>query len=229
MKNKKLLINIVKLLITFLIFELSDIFVLIPVKIFNLDINNLSTTVNYILTTFRYICLIFILFLLYRKDLKVEWKTFKTKITQNMDTAVKYYLIGLVSMMFFNIIINFVLQLGGPQNEKAVQNMISSSPLLMLICAGFLAPITEELIFRKAFKNVFTNKWVFVIISGLVFGAMHVVNYTFQNPLEVLYILPYGSLGACFAYMDYKVDSVFPSIAMHMIHNTALTILSILI
>ena len=132
-------------------------------------------------------------------------------------------------MFFFNIIINFVLKLGGPQNEKNVQSMIHSSPFVMLICAGLFAPIVEELIFRKSFKNVFSNKWVFVIISGLIFGGLHVIDYTFQNPLEILYILPYGILGGTFAYMDYEMNSVFPSITMHMLHNTLLTILSILV
>ncbi len=99
----------------------------------------------------------------------------------------------------------------------------------MLICAGILAPITEEITFRKAFKNVFKSKWIFVMISGLVFGILHVINFDLKTSLEILYILPYGILGASFAYMDYEINSTYPSIFMHMIHNTVLTALSIII
>lgn len=229
MKKKKLLINIIKLIIAFLTFEFSYIFKLLPIAIFKLNANNLSTTIHYLLTLYTYLCITLILYLLYRKELKTEWKRFTSKFGKNMDTAFKYYFIGLFGMMIFNLIINFILKLGGPQNEQNVQSMIDASPWLMLICAGLLAPITEELVFRKAFKNVFTNKWLFVIISGLVFGALHVIGYNLKSPLEILYILPYGILGASFAYMDYELESVFPSISMHMLHNLALTLVSILI
>lgn len=229
MKKKKLLINIIKLIVSFLTFEFSYIFKLLPIAIFKLDANNLSTTTNYVLTVYAYLCITLILYLLYRKELKIEWKKFTSKLGKNMDTAFKYYFIGLFGMMLFNIIINFILKLGGPQNEQNVQSMIDASPWLMLICAGLLAPITEELVFRKAFQNVFTKKWLFVIISGLVFGALHVIGYDLKSPLEILYILPYGILGASFAYMDYKLESVFPSISMHMLHNLALTLVSILV
>ena len=97
----------------------------------------------------------------------------------------------------------------------------------MIIYAGIIGPIVEELVFRKSLKNVFKNKWVFVIISGVLFGLLHVIGFELKTPLELLYILPYGSLGAMFAYMDYEIDSTFPSIIMHMLHNTVLVILSV--
>ncbi len=228
MKLKITLINIIKLLISFLIFENSNIFV-IPLKwIFNLN-DKLSTSASYILTTYKYVCIIIIIFLMYRKELINEWKKFTSKLGKNVDIAIKYYFIGLMGMMLFNIILNIFLKLGGPQNEKQVQSMIDASPILMLVCAGILGPITEELIFRKAFKNVFTKKWIFIIISGFVFGAMHIVGYFDNSPLEIFYLLPYGFLGGCLAVMDYEVDSVFPSISMHMLHNTVLTLISILL
>ncbi|MBR4619263.1 MAG: CPBP family intramembrane metalloprotease [Bacilli bacterium] len=229
MKNKNLIINIIKLITTFLIFMYSSLFSLIPIKLFNINIDTMSTKTNYLLTLFTYICLTIVLVLLYRKELIAEWKNFKSNIGKNMDTSLKYYFIGLGGMVFFNIIINFILKLGQSQNEQAVQSMIKTSPILMLICAGILAPITEEITFRKAFKNVFKSKWIFVMISGLVFGILHVINFDLKTSLEILYILPYGILGASFAYMDYEINSTYPSIFMHMIHNTVLTALSIII
>ena len=105
--------------------------------------------------------------------------------------------------------------------------MITTLPILMLINAGIIAPIIEELTFRKAFKNVFQNKWVFILSSGLIFGGLHVIT-SFSTPLELLYIIPYSSLGISFAYMYYKTNTIYTSISMHIIHNTVLTLLSIL-
>ena len=86
---------------------------------------------------------------------------------------------------------------------------------------------TEEIVFRKCFKKAFPNKWIFIILSALVFGSLHVIT-TMTSPLELLYIIPYGALGASFAMMYQKTGTIYTSVAMHMFHNTALTILSIL-
>ena len=136
-------------------------------------------------------------------------------------------LLSSIGMSFSNIIITFLLKGGGATNEKMVQDMITTLPFIMLVNAGVLAPILEELTFRKAFREALSNKWLFILVSGLVFGGLHVIT-SFQTPLELLYIIPYSSLGVAFAYMYDKTDTVFTSIAMHMIHNTILTLLSIL-
>ena len=130
-------------------------------------------------------------------------------------------------MLISNTIISFVLKAGGPQNEKLVQNMISSSPWIMLIAAGIIAPIIEELIFRKGFKKAFPNKYLFVILSGVIFGLLHVVSA--KTLLEALYIIPYSSLGIAFAITYYKTDTVFSSIFVHILHNSILIIFALFI
>ena len=212
----------------FLLFYYSAYFQLIPVVIFNIDLKNMSESLNVILSTFSNIILLLILVLIFRKNLIKEWKIFKSNLLENLDTGVKFWLIGLAIMMMSNIIINFVLNLGQAANEQAVQGMISALPWLMLINAGLIAPATEELVFRKSFKLAFPNKYLFVIISGLIFGALHVVT-TMTTPLELLYIIPYGALGAAFACMYQKTNTIFTDISMHMFHNTALILLSILV
>lgn len=231
MKEKEKWISIKGLIIgivAFLIFYFSAYFQLIPILLFNIDLNNITGTQNVMLSTFSNCVLLIILFLIFRKDLIEEWKRFRKNFLENIDIGIKYWLVGLGIMMISNIIITFVVNLGQAANEQAVQSMISSLPWLMLINAGLIAPCTEEIIFRKGFKKAFPNKWLFIILSALVFGALHVVT-SMTSPIELLYIIPYGALGAAFAYMYQKTDTIFTSIAMHMFHNTALILLSILL
>lgn len=231
MKEKEKWISIKGLIIgivAFLIFYFSAYFQLIPILLFNMDLNNITGAQNVMLSTFSNCVLLIILFLIFRKDLIEEWKRFRKKFLENIDIGIKYWLVGLGIMMISNIIITFVINLGQAANEQAVQSMISSLPWLMLINAGLIAPCTEEIIFRKGFKKAFPNKWLFIILSAIVFGALHVVT-SMTSPIELLYIIPYGALGAAFAYMYQKTDTIFTSIAMHMFHNTALILLSILL
>lgn len=228
MKNKKLIINILKMVLVFTLFIFNSLIRLLICKIFGLNVKTLSDSTDFIIRLAVYVILIVIFALIYKKDIKPEWKNFTKKLGKNFDTAFKYYGIGLAAMVVFNLFINFVLKLGQSQNESAVQDMIKSTPILMIIFAGILAPIIEEIVFRKSLKNVFKNKWMFVIISGFIFGLLHVTGFSIKTPLEYLYILPYGSLGAMFAYMDYEIDSTFPSISMHMMHNTVLVLVAVL-
>lgn len=226
-KNKISFKQVLQSLFVFLLFYYSSYFQLIPILIFNLDLDKINNAAKIYLSMFSNIMVIGTLFFIYRKSLLLEWKKFKTKFLQNIDVGFRYWFLGLMGMSISNIIITFLLKGGGATNEKMVQDMITTLPFIMLLNAGILAPILEELTFRKAFREALPNKWIFILASGLVFGGLHVIT-SFQTPLELLYIIPYSSLGVAFAFMYDKTDTVFTSIIMHMIHNTVLTLLSIL-
>lgn len=131
-------------------------------------------------------------------------------------------------MMTSNYIIRFILKGEAAGNEQAVQSMIKAFPLLMLIDGGLIGPFTEEIAFRKTLKNIFSNKWLFVISSFLLFGGAHVIT-KISNWTDILYIIPYGTLGGVFALSYYETDSIFTPMFMHIFHNLLLIILSIII
>ncbi len=224
--RKERVLEICKGLVTFLIFYFSSYLQVIPIAIFNIDVNNYTTTDLAIVNTFTDLILVLILIILYFKELRKEFKTFKDNWKMNMDTAFKYWFLGLMIMCISNIAISIITSLGTSSNEQAVQGLISSTPYLMLFTAGILAPIAEEITFRKGVSKIFKNKWVYATASGLIFGFLHVMGSS--NPLEYLYIIPYGSLGFFFALTYYDTKSIYPSIIMHAIHNSALVLLSII-
>ncbi len=224
--KKERVLEICKGLVTFLIFYFSSYLQVIPIAIFNIDVNNYTTTDLAIVNTFTDLILVLILIILYFKELRKEFKTFKDNWKMNMDTAFKYWFLGLMIMCISNIAIGLITSLGTSSNEQAVQGLINSTPYLMLFTAGILAPIAEEITFRKGVSKIFKNKWVYATASGLIFGFLHVMGSS--NPLEYLYIIPYGSLGFFFALTYYDTKSIYPSIIMHAIHNSALVLLSII-
>ena len=223
--KKERVIEICKGLLTFLIFYFSSYLQVIPIALFNIDVNNYTASDLAIVNTFTDLILVLILIILYFKELKKEFKTFKKNWKLNMDTAFKYWFIGLMIMCISNIAIGLITDLSTSSNEQAVQTLVSSTPYLMLFTAGILAPIAEELTFRKGVSKIFKNKWVYATASGLIFGLLHVIGS--RNILEYLYVIPYGSLGFFFALTYYDTKSIYPSIIMHAIHNSALILLSI--
>ena len=223
--KKERVLEICKGLVTFLIFYFSSYLQVIPIVLFNIDVNNYTASDLAIVNTFTDLILVLILIVLYFKELKKEFKSFKKNWKLNMDTAFKYWFIGLMIMCISNIAIGLITDLSTSSNEQAVQTLVSSTPYLMLFTAGILAPIAEELTFRKGVSKIFKNKWIYATASGLIFGLLHVIGS--GNILEYLYVIPYGSLGFFFALTYYDTKSIYPSIIMHAIHNSALILLSI--
>lgn len=217
-------INLLKGIFSFILFFSSSY--ISQLLIIILNFKKLTVKDAVIINFLSSLIIALILILIYRKDLVKEFKIYKRNLSTNVDIGIKYWLIGLGFMMVSNIIINILFKAGQATNEQAVQKMISAMPYLLLISAGILAPINEEILFRKVFKDNIKNKVICILVSGILFGYMHVISATTIS--QFLYIIPYSSLGIAFAIMYSKTDTVFTSMSMHMFHNTILTILSII-
>ena len=82
-----------------------------------------------------------------------------------------------------------------------------------------IGPITEEVMMRIILKEHF-SKISYILLSGLLFGLLHVVFSLSNNLLELLYIIPYGALGCALASIYYKTDNIWTNITFHALHNT---------
>lgn len=220
--------NIFKSIGLFILYYLQSIFVIIPIIILkiNIDLTNLSEKQNLILNLISSFIFSILLIFIYRDYLKKKWKDFRKNFNKYLTLSLKYWGIGLLLMYILNILIAFFTPSKEAINEVAVQNLIKNEPFLALIFTTIFAPFVEEMVFRKNVQDSVNNKYLFIIISGLLFGGAHVINST--NIYDVLHILPYGALGAIFAYLVYKTDNIFSSIMVHFIHNGILTLLSII-
>lgn len=217
--------NIGKAMFVFGLFLVIDYIIIIPILLFHMD--NIYGPSVVILDTLKNVILMFILFLIYRKQLIKDWDKFRSNLFDNLDIGVKYWFVGLVGMVLANIIINNAFAGGGANNEAIVQSYIIFLPWMMLINAGFIAPFNEEMIFRKSLKDAIPSKWGFVLTSAFIFGLMHIIG-SFEVWTDFLYIVPYGILGGSFALAYYKTNTIFTSYALHMLHNTVLILFSII-
>lgn len=209
-----------------LLFFLSSLLQYIPIFVFSIDISNTTPEIESYLTLFSNTCLLIGLIFLYWKELKKEFKIFWKHKMENLDTGFKYWFLGVILMIASNTIILLLLPKANAGNEQAVQEIIHASPWISLISTGILAPFIEEITFRKTFRDIIPNNTLFILISGFIFGSLHVV-LAINSLYDLAYLVPYCSLGFCFGIIYAKTKTVFTSIAFHMIHNFALTLLSI--
>lgn len=194
---------------------------------FTLGLEEIGVAEAIKLRSLSFIIILIIAIYLYRKDLKRDWKYFKKTHKHDMKIAFKYWLVGIIIMLS----VNFLLAKAGlsiSNNEKAVREMLVAAPLISGLTTVLIGPILEELVFRHAFYSVIKNKFIFVLSSGIIFGGLHVIG-SMNNVFDLFYLIPYSTLGICFALTMSKTKTVYPSIILHIWHNFILAFLNFLL
>ena len=183
----------------------------------------MSGNTSIILSIFSNIVLIFIFYFFYKKDLITDFKKFKNDDKRKkVFDSILLWIIGLI-IMFASTWIASLLGIDESSNNLAVKNMFTSNPILAGITVIFLTPIIEEIVFRLSFRKVIPNGILFVIISGLVFGSLHILSITNIN--ELFFLIPYCSLGIILSYIYYKGDSIYYTFIIHILHNLLIALL----
>jgi len=120
--------------------------------------------------------------------------------------------------MVSNLFIMLVTNNTTSGNEQAVRDMLVKSPIYAYFSGVIFAPVAEELIFRRGLRNIFRNDTIFILISGLIFGGLHIIT-GYSGVLDLLYLIPYCTPGIVFAYILTKTDNVLIPISIHFMHN----------
>jgi len=220
-KYKKQIIGSIMFILMFLI---SDLIILLLMSL-GIDIESLSSNNKLLISLIISFIFPIILIILYRKDLIKDAKKLKKNYKEYIDKIINYYTIGVIGMVILNSILQYGLKLGISGNEENIRNLLVEAPIYMFISACILAPFQEEMLFRKVIKDFCKNKYIYIIISGFIFGLLHVIGTA--SGLEYLYLLPYGFLGSMFALLYVKTDNIWCPILIHFFHNTLLVLIQL--
>lgn len=187
-----------------------------------------------------YLFLFFVLIYLYKDYIKNDYNKF-----QNQGYLTKYTLIyGL-----FSIIISMLASIGSTyitknvsisqsENQSAINSILDylSGYIIFAPITVIVAPIVEELIFRKSFFNLIKNKYLALLVTTIIFGTMHVTTtytyllnngYVFKEALyyTIGFGLPYYAMGFSFGLTYIKSDkNILVPIAIHIINNFVATV-----
>ena len=215
--QKERLINILKGASAILIYFIFSLFSTLPLELIGIDFNNLPIIVKEIYNISIEVIMIILFILIFKDFFKKSLEDIKKNHFTYFKKYFKFYILGLVIMMLAN---SLILILGGAtsENETTVRTEFQLYPIYIFISAVILAPIIEEVTFRLGFRKIFKNNYIFIIVSGLVFGSLHLLGM-FNSPLILLYLIAYSGLGFVFAYMLAKTNNIFVSMGFHFMHN----------
>ncbi len=157
----------------------------------------------------------------YRKRLIADFKKFKK---ENINIALRNWIMGLGIMMISNLIITFFVR-DIAANESANRELLFAYPISNIISMVLIGPMIEEITFRASFQKAFNKWYTFALTTGIIFGLAHIAKFEL---LEFLFIIPYGALGFFFAKALYETDNIYTSFIAHMTHNLLCVLLILL-
>lgn len=199
-------------------------FILAMVVIFVIPELKLSIAVKYV----SYGVLFLLLLIVFFKDLKRDIKYFFKYFREYNSCILKYYLYSLLTLIIVTVSIRLTVHVDNATNQVNLMEQFKQFPLLIAVLSIIYAPFVEELLFRGIIRKFINNKWIFIIVSGLLFGAAHVID-DFKSVGELLYIFVYGSLGCYMAALYYKTNNIFTNMFFHFLQNSLAIIAIILL
>lgn len=175
----------------------------------------------------KLISLIIVLFLL-RKGIITELRLYR-------KNALRILIVSLAGLFIYNLLnmglayyqefISMITDTDQSLNQSGIIEFFEASktiPNYIILCLIIIviAPLLEEIVFRKLFFKMFENKHYLlpVFVSAIVFAISHIQTISIN---EFLYIPFYLFPGLLFSLVyHYSNKSIVPSLVIHIVNNT---------
>ena len=228
--NKIVLKALLAILLYYIIFEGLGALVsyIINISFSKEFIANNLYPLNLALQYIVYLPIITAIFILFRKDLVADFKDVLDKSYHFSKNTIT----GLLIMYGVNVVASFLVTIigitGTSENQESIEGLLMFSwyaPILFTPLICFFGPLVEEVIFRKCFRNVILNDYLFIGISTFLFGFMHVITTPGSFGYKLGMAIPYFASGFTFSFLYVKNgrNIVIPTIC-HVLNNTLATI-----
>lgn len=148
------------------------------------------------------------------KELKRDFIAFKNNFkTYILNMLPRFGIILIVYAISNFLLVSFV------GNISTNQSIIYQWPIyISAFIAIIIAPLTEELMFRGFMKKFIKNDTLFIILSSLIFGGLHVTSA--DSISQILFIIPYSILGFAFSLNYVKTKNIVSNIFLHGAWNS---------
>ena len=155
-----------------------------------------------------------ILFIILKETIKRDFNFFIKNKIKYLDFGLTVKILcGAIEIAIFFLITMLIGE------TSANETQIEKLPFIYLLIYGStLGPFIEECVFRGLLKKIIKNKYLFLGISSIFFGFMHLITVT-NNLMQFFYVITYSIAGFSLAYIYEKTDNLALTIVIHMIIN----------
>lgn len=162
---------------------------------------------------------------------KDDFKEYNKGLVKNpkkvIGVGLLFALFAFIAMPICNIILHVLNVSASDTNNDTINTLYGVIPLYMMFQTLIYSPIVEGITFRKVFKDAINNKWLFIIISGFVFGLYHII-YNMTSLSQILLMLPYFVVGMLYAGAYSKTDNIYSAFIATFVYNLAIFVINLL-
>jgi uncharacterized protein len=207
-------------ILTYIVMQLSSI-LLLPFVPWIDDRGLDLATVSYWWSVISFLLAVVIVCILLRKDMRTPAMRNATGPGMTIVWIIIGFFGAYAGQVIAGLIETYLFGITqGSENTSNIMDAVREVPAFVLIVVVF-APVLEEIIFRKIlFGEIYkrTNFFVAVLISALVFGAVHG---------DFLHLLQYFVMGIVFAALYVQTKRIIVPIITHSLMNLMVVIMQL--
>ncbi len=171
------------------------------------------------MTIASYLIILLLMIFLFRKQLVHDFKLFREYFREYSSLVFKTWGKSLLIIMITSLSIQIITGTTQANNQINLQESFNVMPVFIALLSIIYAPIAEELMFRGVIRKFIKNDRVFIIVSGILFGLLHVIDDS-KTLAEFSYVIVYSALGVYLSSLYAKTNNICTNIFMHMLQNT---------
>ena len=180
-------VKLIKTLLVFISYLLYSNVISVVLSTFK--ITN-ATMLSFLADLIFLICIVFA----YRDNLKKDFENLKKDY--KISSIIKIIIIWVVIIFVFNILMGAITEMIYPNmatddNTNAMSTLFKTSMSYSLFKTMIFAVVAEELLYRESISDVVKNKYIFIVISSIVYTIMNFIFVGFESDIIVMDILSY--------------------------------------
>ena len=103
-------------------------------------------------------------------------------------------------------------------NSGLIDSLFQKNFFIMIIYVFFLTLFTEQIVFRKVFRDIIKNKYFFIIFSGIIYGIFQ-VGYVITGINDLCTIIPFAYAGMILSTSYEKTDNLVTPCLVYLFYD----------
>ena len=115
-------------------------------------------------------------------------------------------------------IVNMITNGYQPHSQLGINELWPKTPIYAVWLTFIVSPFTDEIAFRKTFKDIIPNKILYVVLSSLTYG-FYMIGYYASSVNDILCIIPYALFGVAISLSYLKTKTVVSPILIRILYS----------
>ncbi len=197
------------------------LYILVP-YVLNIFLPSITESSNLDLV-YRFIFMFLLLLLyifLYREDIIKDIKAFKEHPLKIIGKSLLFFVLLIIGSAVISSLIYLINPTPNSSyvNSGILDSLLEKNIFVLIIYVFVLSLFTEQIVFRKVFKDIIKNKYFFIIFSGLIYGIFQ-VGYNISSLNDIFAVITFTYAGIILSTAYEKTDNLLAPSFVYLFYN----------